>query len=170
MWKKITTFNPQDFANELLERGKRDQDVRMRMDYTDDSPDNPVLKEMLKVDRDNTDWLRSHVEQFGFPGISTVGEEGAASAWAIAQHSPDDDFRATALQHMEANPKDHRADLRAIMTDRVLRDQGKPQLYGTQYETKDGKNVPFPIQDPDKVDELRKSMGMGPLKDYLEEK
>ena len=35
----------------------------------------------------------------------------------------------------------------AYLTDRVLVAEKKPQLYGTQFNTKDGELIPFPIED-----------------------
>ena len=169
MWKKIASYLD-NLKEELIKRGDKDQEIRKKqMRYPSESPDDPIVKEMAQIDEENTKWLKTIVQQIGFPGIKEVGEEAADAAWAIAQHSPDANFRALVLQYMESNPTNYKSELIATMKDRVLTDQGKPQLYGTQYETKDGKNIPDPIQDPDKVDERRKSMGMGTLKEYLEE-
>ena len=49
------------------------------------------------------------------------------------------------------------------LTDRVLVGEGKPQRYGTQLENKDGKLTPYPLEDPENVDERRRAIGMSPL-------
>ena len=58
------------------------------------------------------------------------------------------------------------------MEDRMLMNAGKPQKYGTQAYSliEDGKTVIYiwPIEDPDKLDPLRKSVGLMPIEDYLE--
>ena len=55
----------------------------------------------------------------------------------------------------------------ALLTDRVLRAQGKPQRYGSQFSEENGRRVPQPIEEPlDKLDERRASMGMMPFDDY----
>ena len=58
------------------------------------------------------------------------------------------------------------------MEDRMLMNAGKPQKYGTQAYSlvEDGKTVTYiwPVEDPDKLDALRKSVGLMPIEDYLE--
>ena len=58
------------------------------------------------------------------------------------------------------------------MEDRMLMNAGKPQKYGTQAYSlvEDGKTVIYlwPVEDPDKLDALRKSAGLMPIESYLE--
>ncbi len=58
------------------------------------------------------------------------------------------------------------------MEDRMLMNAEKPQKYGTQAYSlvEDGKTVIYiwPVEDPDKLDALRKSVGLIPIGDYLE--
>ena len=58
------------------------------------------------------------------------------------------------------------------MEDRVLMNAGKPQKYGTQAYSlvEDGKTVIYiwPVEDSDRLDALRKSVGLIPIEDYLE--
>jgi hypothetical protein len=58
------------------------------------------------------------------------------------------------------------------MEDRMLMNASKPQKYGTQAYSlvEDGKTVIYiwAVEDPDKLDALRKSVGLMPIGDYLE--
>jgi hypothetical protein len=79
--------------------------------------------------------LEQIVAEYGWPGISLVGEEGAAAAWLIAQHA---DFnvpfqrRCLALVE-EAHARGEVTGMQlAYLTDRVLIAERKPQRYGTQ--------------------------------------
>ena len=54
----------------------------------------------------------------------------------------------------------------AYLTDRVLVNEGKPQVYGTQFHRVNGERKPRPIEDAETVDERRKSMQLTTLKDY----
>ena len=58
------------------------------------------------------------------------------------------------------------------MEDRMLMNAGKPQKYGTQAYSlvEDGKTVIYiwSVEDPDKLDALRKSVGLMPIGEYLE--
>src|SRR5207244_6160203 len=88
------------------------------------------------IDADNTAWLKDVVRRHGWPGCSLVGAEAANAAWLLVQHADRDPaFQRECLSLMEAavaagdaSP----ADL-AYLTDRVLRAEGKPQRYGTQF-------------------------------------
>jgi len=53
------------------------------------------------------------------------------------------------------------ADL-AYLTDRVLMHRGEPQVYGTQYQVKDGVLELWTVCDPSGLDELRSSLGLEP--------
>ncbi len=57
----------------------------------------------------------------------------------------------------------------ALFKDRVLLREGKKQVYGSQtsYDHEAREHFVAPLEDPDHVDERRKSMGLGPLVDYV---
>ena len=44
--------------------------------------------------------------------------------------------------------------------------EGKPQIYGTQFRIIDGVTEPFPIEDPDHVDERRTRVGLETTAEY----
>jgi hypothetical protein len=58
------------------------------------------------------------------------------------------------------------------MEDRMLMNAGKPQKYGTQAYSlvEDGKTLTYiwPVEDPGKLDALRKSVDLMPIGAYLE--
>ncbi len=56
----------------------------------------------------------------------------------------------------------------AYLTDRVLVNEGKPQVYGTQFHEVNGHPEPRPIEDPDSVDVRRAGVGLGTLAEYRE--
>ena len=53
------------------------------------------------------------------------------------------------------------ADL-AYLTDRVLMHRGEPQVYGTQYQVKDGVLELWTVCDPSGLDERRSALGLEP--------
>ncbi|MCD8178601.1 MAG: hypothetical protein LUE98_14730 [Tannerellaceae bacterium] len=59
----------------------------------------------------------------------------------------------------------------AFLTDRILMNQGKKQIYGTQKIISDNpaKSYIVPLEYPEKVDQLRKESGLPPLAEELEE-
>ncbi|MFJ1751887.1 DUF4135 domain-containing protein [Kitasatospora sp. NPDC088134] len=115
-------------------------------------------------------WLRGVVAEHGWPGRALVGAEAAAAAVALLQHRTGDlAFRYACLALIEAAAErgyTPRRDV-AYLTDALRRDEGRPQLYGTKFERgPDGALRPCPIEDPDRVDERRAAVGLGPLAAY----
>lgn len=128
-----------------------------------------ALEWVAAVDEDNTSWLRALVNDRGWPRRSRVGEEAATAAWLLAQHADrDPDFQRTCLALMEEAVRSGEASASncAYLTDRVLRAEGRPQRFGTQFHVGPGGYEPQPLEDPDRVDERRASVGLEPLKAY----
>lgn len=123
------------------------------------------------TDHKDTAFMKAVLKRFGWPGYSLVGKDGSHNAWLMIQHADDDPaFQVQALTAMklavdqkEANSKEY-----AYLTDRVLTNTGKKQRYGTQLSTAGGKIATLPVEDPDHIDERRKSMGMSTIKEYLD--
>ena len=49
-------------------------------------------------------------------------------------------------------------------------EEGKKQLFGTQWRFENSKRVPHPIEEPRYVDKRRAEIGLGPLSVYLKER
>jgi uncharacterized protein YoaH (UPF0181 family) len=125
-----------------------------------------VASKLKAVDGENRARLKEIVQQYGWPGISLVGKDGAQAAWLLVQHADADrEFQKVCLERMEALP-DGEVEKQAVayLTDRVLVGEKKPQRYGTQMGN-DFK--PAPIEDPDNVDERRAEVGLPPLAEYI---
>ena len=115
--------------------------------------------------------LEQSLESFDWLGIDLVGCDGANAAFLIAQHADENvPFQEIALKRLTSAVKRDQAMSwqLAYLTDRVLINTGKKQIYGTQHEMINDKLVPRPLEYPAKVDELRAEMDLGTLEDYLE--
>ena len=140
-------------------RAGRDQAARMSL-----RPGQGMLEwetVVAPVDRDNTARLREIVGQHGWPGHRLVGEAGAHAAWLLAQHAPPDlqEECLPLLQDAVARGDASPADL-AYLMDRVLMHRGEPQIYGTQYQVRDGVPELWPVRDPAGLDERRAALGL----------
>jgi hypothetical protein len=158
-WEQIGT--------DLLQMAAADQAVREGL--TGASLGDAVrLREMVAVDSLHSSRLREIVEEYGWPGVSDVGQEAANAAWLLLQHSPDHEFQRTTLGLMENAVERGEASARslALLTDRVLIHQDLPQRYGTQFRFVEGGIEFHPIEDPESVDERRASVGLPPLDEY----
>ena len=114
------------------------------------------------IDRKNTARLKEVITAIGWPTISKVGAEASQSAWLLVQHATEEsDFMQYSLDLMKAEPRGEVLPANiALLEDRLLTMVGKPQIYGTQFQTIKGITKPFPIEDFEHVDERRKQVGL----------
>ena len=157
-------MDDRELATELIARMELDQTVRTARD--------PDVRRMREVDGDNTAWLKTVVSERGWPARSQLGTAAAEAAWLLAQHADaDPDFQRRCLALLDAAVRAGEVSPAhlAYLADRVLRADGEPQLYGTQFWTgPDGSGAlePAPIQDVDHLDERRAAVGLEPFAEY----
>lgn len=75
-----------DIQAELLDLKRRDDDTRTRL-VASGLLYQGYNKGMEAVHLQNAERLETIINQFGWPGISLVGEEGAEAAFTIAHHA-----------------------------------------------------------------------------------
>ena len=148
-------------AAELKAMVEVDQDMREK-----NLQNNEVWDE--SVDKRNTEKLKEIVAKIGWPTRSKVGEEGMQNAWLLVQHADRDiDFQINCLGLMkEENMEEVDKKRVAYLEDRVRVNQGKLQLYGTQFIDQEGTFGPRPIEDEEHVNERRSEMGMESIEEY----
>lgn len=134
-----------------------------------DHPAHPVHgEEMHGVDAKHTARMKAIVARHGWPLRSMVGDDGAVAAWLLVQHADlDPEFQRRCLELMQAAPpgETNRQNV-AYLTDRVLVNEGKKQLYGTQFWLVRGELVPRPIEAEAELDQRRKSVGLSSMNEY----
>jgi hypothetical protein len=119
----------------------------------------------------NTEQLKKIVKKYGCITIKKFGEESSHYAWLVTQPANHDvKFQKYYLELMISSKDVLIRDI-AYLTDRVLINQGKKQIYGTQFDPKtlEGNYSPFPIDDEEGLDARRKDMGLCSMKDYKKE-
>ena len=115
--------------------------------------------------------MKRIVDTYGFPGYDMLGKEGAGHFFVLVQHSDFDvAFQKKALELMKPQVKKGNASGQsyAYLTDRVEINEGRLQIYGTQVNMS-ANTQPKPCIDPKNLDKRRKSVGLSPIKDYLEQ-
>src|SRR5215475_3850127 len=177
-WGPYLKSGAENLRLELIKMEVEDQVFRFALIGWEQASDkeSPVSKglrsladDLSGVDVRNTARLKEVIAKHGWPGKSLVGEDGAFAAWLLVQHADADAaFQKQCLELMkpllekgEVNKRNY-----AYLTDRVLVAEKKPQLYGTQFNSKDGEFIPFPIEDEANVDKRRQAMGLEPLAEY----
>ena len=154
---------------ELLQMESADQAARAAVDPSRAGDYDPATQAVLKVDAANLLRIEAIVARHGFPTRTLVGDDGVDAAWMLVQHADADPaFQADALRRIKALLSSGEFDREryAMLTDRVLRAQGKPQRYGSQFEIVDGQWVAQAMEDPANVDRRRAELGMMPLTEY----
>lgn len=138
-----------------------------RMDTHASQQKNANFWRMREIRCQNASDLKSVLDQWGWPSISAFGSEADHSAWRICQRS-DYSFQQECLQHIlnalpETNPKNL-----AYLIDRILLlHEGKPQIFGTQFNAPPGhdclwfKSMEYSL---DRVETMREAFGLPTLK------
>ncbi|MFD5893358.1 DUF6624 domain-containing protein [Streptomyces sp. NPDC060366] len=117
------------------------------------------------------DRLGEIMDEYGWPTAELVGEEAARAAWLVAQHADRQlDVQRRALKQLERAVSAGSAAPRelAFLRDRTLVNDGRKQIYGTQIAgVKDGSPIPWPCEEPGRMDELRAEAGIEPFDEYV---
>lgn len=161
-----------ELKQRLLEMVEEDQRVRAQLAATGELFRGYAPK-MAEVHRRNAQELESVVEKFGWPGKSVVGEEASNAAWRILQHAignPKLQRRCLPILREAVAQGEAEPARVAYLEDRICFFERRPQRYGTQFDwDENGQMSPWLLEDPNKVDEFRRSVGLPPLADRIEQ-
>lgn len=151
-----------ELRESLLEMRREDQAAR-----SGDLRNPQEVEKLFAVDAGNLVRIKRIIADQGFPTVERVGQDGFDSAWLLVQHADRDPaFQQQVLDSL-VEKRLIAGEQLALLTDRVLVAQGKPQRYGSQFTEKDGHRVAQPIEEPvGKLDDRRKAMGMMSFADY----
>ncbi len=125
--------------------------------------ENNLIKH-AKEDHRNQELVISIIEKCGMPTLQEVNQEQMNAIWLGLQHTVSK-YRIKYFPLIEKAVKngDLSKEQYALMKDRILMDEGKPQIYGSQIEN--GKL--YDLAEPETVNERRREMGLEPIEDYL---
>ncbi|EOZ97146.1 hypothetical protein A33Q_1794 [Indibacter alkaliphilus LW1] len=129
-------------------------------------------KEMEALHIKNVDQLNEIIESIGFPSMEKVGKEANEAAWLIIQHAiSKPEFMRKCLTMMGKQVKQTLEERRqmAYLMDRIAVFEGKPQLYGTQFDWDEkGLLHPSPHDGLERVNKRRKSIGFNSLEEQTD--
>lgn len=125
--------------------------------------------EMETLHIKNAEKLNGIIDEIGFPTIEKVGIDASESAWLIIQHSiSKPDFMKKCLKLLENLALENKAYEKnfAHLTDRINTLEGKPQLYGTQFDwDENGELSPNTYDDLTKVNFRRLKIGLNTIEE-----
>lgn len=164
-------------VRELKEIQDRDQSIRLFLLEVEKRKENSLTKQvrtiMKNVDQESAVKVCNIIDKYGWLGSDEAGSEGNLTLFLAIQHVDDLIVQEKYLPLLKAAVQNGKADgwHLAFLTDRILMNQGKKQIYGTQkiINKDSGDWYIVPLQNPDIVDELRKEIGLSPLAEDLEE-
>jgi hypothetical protein len=163
-------------ADELEKIFDDDQKYRMLIDSAEkisgkNSPQMDSLKKIIaSQDVKNLSRVTEMIETYGWLGTDDVGRKGNQALFLVLQHS---DLATRkkylpvmreAMERNKAAPTEY-----ALFEDRLLVDEGKEQLYGSQvkFNAGTGSYELYPIEDEANVNVRREEIGLPRLEDYL---
>ncbi|WP_172277962.1 DUF6624 domain-containing protein [Chryseobacterium sp. LAM-KRS1] len=156
------------FAERIIELKNEDLELRDQLIKRGELGEG-YHKEMEQLHNRNAKKLNDIMDIIGYPGIDKVGKEASEAAWLIIQHAIGQPelmrkcvrLLKDAVDEQKADPKNL-----AYLSDRIAVFEGKPQLYGTQFDwNENGEMVPNFIDNITKVNERRKSIGLNTLEE-----
>lgn len=139
-----------------------DQNMRSNGNHEDFDP---------KIDRQNLVKVISIIEKCGMPTTKDVSKKQMNAIWLVFQHADNTNRKKyfPLLKKSAENGDLNKSNI-ALMEDRILTMDGKPQKYGSQisqnFETK--KWEIYNLENPEFVDKRRSEVGLGTLKEYLQ--
>jgi len=160
-------------AEELIELAADDQRYEQMVINNEIPGDRDafyVTKERLMSVRGQR--CKAIFDEIGFPDYDMVGQEASDGFWVIVQHNDADPvFQERVAQAMRGAVERGAADGSnlAYLTDRVLINTDRPQMYGTQldYIHEQARAIPKELGDPAGVDVRRAAVGLEPLFVYM---
>jgi hypothetical protein len=158
-------------SNKII--GLKDKDDNLRAELIrKGSLSDGYNREMEALHNNNAKELYRIMEKIGFPTSEKVGEEASKAAWLIIQHSIGQaDFMKKSAELLEKAVKEKKADplSLAYLADRIAVLEGRPQLFGTQFDwDQSGKMNPNQIDDISKVNQRRQTLGLNTLEEQIE--
>ena len=163
-----------------------DQSVQLRIQ---NASENKVqfdsIKKLIEIEKQTFARHISIIKEihlrFDYPTVKMVGQTTSTHFFTLIQHSDNDPkFQSSMLLILKNLSKKGQVSIKdyAFLYDRVQRNTGGQQLYGTQlsYDNKgnlfDSTNkiiYPKDLFDPANVDKRRKNVGLEPIEKYYEQ-
>lgn len=159
---------PGDFSSEIQRRVQRDQTVRRALDAVIELPEAQrgqasfaIRNIMIRIDTENTAWLKTRLPEDGWFLISRDGPRAASVAFLLVQHSDDLVLMQDVLARMKplVGTSELRGQEYALLFDRVALMSGQPQRYGSQIGCDDGRIGFQNLEEPDDVEARRRGLG-----------
>ncbi|MBL0154198.1 MAG: hypothetical protein IPP93_12190 [Chitinophagaceae bacterium] len=125
-----------------------------------------------RITHSNFPVVQQILDKYGFPGYDVVGKEVSDNYFVLVQHSDSNvvfQKKALKLMKIQVDRKNATGSNYGYLVDRINLNTGKKQIYGTQVQMGENGTKLKPCTDTLNLDKRRKSIGLIPIKDYLEQ-
>lgn len=163
-----------EMANRMDSLYKEDQKLRFELvklikeEVSKESLDS--IKIIIREkDSSNLVFVTQLIDKQGWLTPQDIGFQGVQTMFLIIQHA---DLKTQKKYYpliLEAEKEGNILSSNvAILEDRIAVREGRPQTYGSQgyYDSLKRKTIIYPLVDAKRLDELRKSRGLDPMKNY----
>ncbi|MCU1322656.1 MAG: hypothetical protein JWM43_2305 [Acidobacteriaceae bacterium] len=154
---------------QLLAMTARDQEARgMQGGVPKDKAKLVMASNLGEIDAALTTELKAVVGAHGWPTIALVGIEASNGAMLILTHTRDHAWQLSLLPQLVGLADDGKIDglSLALVVDKELVSEGKPQRYGTQFKLVDGGMAMYAVEDPGGLDGIRARVFLPPMETY----
>ncbi len=146
-------------ADELLKKSRSDSENIELINLIELTEEKDSIN-LLKVEK--------ILDEYGWLGADVIGKQGNSTLFLVIQHSDLETqlkyfpMMREAVKIGNAKGKDF-----ALLVDRVAMKQGNRQIYGSQIKIDGEEFYVYPVIEPEKVNERRAEVGLGPIEDYV---
>jgi len=179
------SFDLKDIDEKLQKIHDEDQQIREKWEdaVQNKLPAQSIESEMHSIDSLNQIYVSKLLDEYGWP--DNLSENANEAIFLVIDHAKQSFSEKYFPFVKEKSEKGILQKLSvATLEDRILMRSGKPQKYGTQTvgvlytysgnissDTKKMENIIYiwPIEDNEKVDELRAAVGLPPMDQYIQE-
>jgi hypothetical protein len=112
--------------------------------------------------------LSAILETISWEDLTALSPRAADQAFSLISHSNDLAFKRRMIAEFEPLARSGRmlGDQVAQLVDDVAVTEGRPQVYGTNFECRDGVYRPKPTEAPEQLNERRAALGMNTIEEY----
>lgn len=175
-WNKLkeslipeSTITYDSLAKILLKINRLDQGYRSKVLKTSnnfgwESNEFKAMNDSIKYfDSINLFITKNIIDKYGWLGNAKIGKRANKTIWLVIQHSNIECMKKYFPIMKEAVEKGDASRIHlAYLEDRILMFENKRQIYGTQFQIdkKTGVQTMYKLEDPEKLNERRKSIGL----------
>lgn len=153
---------------EIMRMVAEDQAVRSGVGEGGKEPAEAEVRAMMARAEADSERMLEIMEEHGFPSVRMVGKDATRSFVTMLLHSHSLELQRKALPHVEraARRGEIPPDDYAMLVDDKLANEGRPQLYGTNFTLVNGKLALSKTQDTARLDARRRRLGLAPVAVY----